>query len=204
MSRELQINAAQLKSAMQMAGYTLFSEGDYNLNLIGIRSADIHNDGFNDRFCVLFSVAGHECLLQFPCTTDPGTYYRENPLNVDGSAIVKPDQYPGLWQLGQHQGKYLALVQRGEITVYRDADGDDQLDTDGIEQSGYFGINCHRASKTGIAKQVERFSAGCQVIPNLWDYNVLLSLCERAAAEYGNSFTYTLLTEQEYRAGGKT
>lgn len=40
----------------------------------------------------------------FPATTDPGTFYRENPLSVKGTAIMKPGQYRGAYMIGRHRG----------------------------------------------------------------------------------------------------
>ena len=147
---------------------------------------------------MLFKVAGQEVLLQFSCTTDPGTYYRQNPLHEQGCAVVKPGQYRGVWELGRHQGKYPALVQVGAITVYREKLANENMQlTDVTEQTGYFGINAHRASEQGIASKVNRFSAGCQVIQHPDEYAILISLCRIAADKHGNSFTYTLLNQNE-------
>lgn len=198
----MKITVQQLKKAMANRGYKLFSRGDYNLNLIGIRSRDTKANTFNDVFCVLFKMAGIEQLWQFSCTTDPGTYYRLNPLNLLGTAILCPGQYAGMWQLGMHQGKYPALVQRGEVTVFRDGDKNEELDiTDVVQETGYFGINGHRASDKGIAEKVDRFSAGCQVIQDPNEYAMLINLIRIAVSKHGNSFTYTLLTEQECEQG---
>jgi len=194
----VKITAQQLKKAMANAGYKLFSRGDYNLNLIGIRSRDTKANTFNDVFCVLFKMAGVEQLWQLACTTDPGTYYRNNPLNVLGTAILCEGQHKSMWELGYHQGKYPALVQTGITTVYRDGDKNEDLDiTDVIKDTGYFGINCHRASDKGIAQKVDRFSAGCQVIQDPTEYAMLINLLRLAAEKHGNKFTYTLLTQNQ-------
>jgi hypothetical protein len=194
----VKITIEQLKSAMKNAGHKLFNRGDYNLNLIGIRSRDTKANTFNDLLCVLFKCAGQEVLLMFACTTDPGVYYRNHPLNVNGTAVLVPGQHKNMWQLGRHQGKYPALVQRGEVTVYRDGDKNDELDiTDCIKDTGYFGINCHRASEKGIAENVGRFSAGCQVVQHPNEYAILINLCRLAQEQHGNNFTYTLLTQQQ-------
>jgi hypothetical protein len=194
----MNITIKKIKSAMINAGYSLFIGGNYNLNLIGIRSNDKHANTFNDVFCVLFEVSGVEQLLQFACTTDPGVYYRLNPLNVNGTAVLVPGQHKSMWELGLHQGKYQALVQRGEATVYRDGNKNVKLDiTDVEKQTGLFGINAHRASENGLAKKVDKFSAGCQVIQHPIEYDLLINLCKLAQEQFGNRFTYTLLTEQQ-------
>jgi hypothetical protein len=197
----MNITIERLKNAMKNTGYKLFGGGNYNLNLIGVRSNDTHANTFNDVFCVLFEVAGVEQLLQFACTTDPGVYYRLHPLNVNGTAVLIPGQHNAMWQLGRHQGKYTALVQRGKATVYRDGNKNEDLDiTDVVKDTGYFGINAHRASEKGLAKQVGKFSAGCQVIQHPIEFEILINLCKLAMEQYGNSFTYTLLTEQQLEA----
>jgi hypothetical protein len=193
----MQIGFGKLHSAMIRKGYAFFTEGDYNLNLIGIRSRDGNSNRFNDVLCVAFYTAGSHHLFVFDATTDPGLYWRENLANVNGTAIVKPGQYPGLWKLGQHQGKYSALVQNRPITVYRDADRDRELDLNAATETGLFGINCHRASPTGMSREVSRWSAGCQVLASVTDFQILMALCQKASSMYGNGFTYTLLTEQE-------
>jgi hypothetical protein len=185
----------QLESAFIRLGYTWFNEGNYNLNLVGVRTRDNSANTFNDWLCVAFYADGRPHLFCFEATTDPGLYWRENPLNIDGTAIVKPGQYRGLWQLGLHQGRYQALVQKGPVQVYRDNNLDTVLDVSGPVQQGFFGINLHRATAHGESKQVDKWSAGCQVLANTADFGLLLSLCQQARNRYGNGFTYTLLEE---------
>jgi len=164
--------------------------------LIGIRSKDETTNTFNDVLVVMFKQTGNWVLMQFDYTTDPGQFYLENPLSVHGCAIVKPDQYPGLWSLGYHRGQYRALTQTKPVTVYRDNDGDRVLDFEN-PQTGLFGINCHRAMKDGESETVNRWSAGCQVLANSDDFDILISLCEKAASVWGDSFTYTLINETD-------
>ena len=66
-------------------------------------------------------------LLTYDCTTDPGLYYRHNPLNCFGTAVLVPGQYRGAFVLGQHQGLYEALTQGKSLPVYRDDDLDVML-----------------------------------------------------------------------------
>ncbi len=189
-----EISFDRLRAAVLACAHEFFEQGDYNLNLIGVRTNDNKANKFNDYLSALFFVNDQPQCLSFPITTDPGLYYRRNPANVRGTAIVKPGQYKGLWQLGKHQGKYLALVQTGPVTVYRDNDKDDELD-EAETQTGLFGINCHRANEKTTSHQVDRWSAGCQVIANPQDFHLLIALCQRAAQTYGDRFTYTLLQE---------
>jgi len=186
----------RIQTAMHKMGYTFFNHGEYNLNLVGVRSQDAYANTFNDALYVVYLIDGVEQAMTFPMTTDPGVYWRTHPINVSGTAIVKPGQYPGLWKIGKHKNQYDALVQQRLITVFRDNDGDAEL-SEGIEETGLFGINCHRASSFTESIQVDKWSAGCQVLSNPLDFDLLMALCHKAASIYGNSFTYTLLTEDE-------
>lgn len=96
--------------AMQAKGYTVFLNEPYDLNLIGIRTEDLAANTFNDWLCVLYRSEGRWLLFALPDTTDPGIYYRKHPMNVDGTAILKPGQYRGAYKVGQHKG-YAALQQ---------------------------------------------------------------------------------------------
>lgn len=194
----MHVNFGQLQAACQRKGFRFFDAGDYNLNLIGVRNTrDLHANTFNDRFCVAFRVDAQPVLFSFPCTTDPGIYYRQNPANVNGTAILPAGQHFGLWQLGKHQGKYDALVQRVPVTVIRDHNRDTALDLNAGTETGWFGINAHRATEQGTSTQVDKWSAGCQVLANSEDFGVTIALAKKAAALWGNGFTYTLIEDTD-------
>lgn len=189
----------RIAEVMQAKGYAVFRDPrGHDLNLVGIRTADTTANRFNDWLTVFYWFDGDWTSFGFHATTDPGTYWRLHPDNVHGTAIVKPGQYRGAHRIGRHKG-YKALRQQGPITVYRDADRDDVLDTTGVpEETGIFGIDIHRANEAVPSIQVDKWSAGCQVVQDPDQFLFLLTLCDRAAAKYGNSFTYTLLTEEDF------
>lgn len=176
-------------------GYAIFTNGDYNLNIIGVRKNFVQNNTFDDEIHVAFKQNGNWVDFVFTITTDPGLYYLVNPMNLSGTAIMVDGQYRGAYKLGLHRNQYEALVQRGgKVKVYRDRNKDEVLDMD--KESiidGYFGINIHRATKNGSSSEVNKWSAGCQVFQNSHDFDVFISLCKKSASLYGNSFTYTLL-----------
>ncbi|MGR6779652.1 hypothetical protein ACU5B6_08485 [Moritella viscosa] len=190
------LTVSSLLKAMQAKQYKVF-EGELNLNLIGVRHTNTKANSFNDVLCVLYQQDGKWQLVSFKCTTDAGTYYRENPCNVDGTAVLAAMQHRSLWTFGYHQGKYPALVQHKPVTVYRDNNNDNQLDCENNLQRGYFGINCHRASANHESKQVDKWSAGCQVLANPNDFNKLMALCHQSSQQWGSTFTYTLLNQIE-------
>lgn len=185
-------------STMKRKGYVVFENGDYNLNLIGVRKDNNISNKFDDTFIILYKYK--ECWKYFTldCSTDPGIYYMQNGL-TKGTAILKPGQYRGAYKLGLHQRKYDALVQYKPVTVYRDANKDLIMDYTNPE-TGMFGINIHRARENGKSIQVDKWSAGCTVIADSKDFDLLLSIVRKSLAtgKYGTTFTYTLLEEKDF------
>ena len=170
---------------------------EWDLNLVGVRHSDRDSNHFNDALAVMWWANAHINLVVFLCTTDPGAYWREHPMNPKGTAILVPGFYPGLWQLGLHRGRYEALVQRGDCEVYRDNDRDQQLDGRLVDR-GVVGINLHRAADAYDAPEsVDRWSAGCQVVPDTSEYQVLMALSTRHVRARGNAFDYSLIQEQD-------
>lgn len=154
-------NYDYVKSVYEKMQYVFFDSGKFNLNIFAIRSNNKVANKFDDFVCVAYKdEIGKKTVKVYNATTDPGTYYLENPLNVEGTAIVVPGQYLKSHTLGLHKGKYEALVQRGIIKVYRDNNKDNILDCDPLtirSGSGY-GINIHRATanKGGKSTLVDR------------------------------------------------
>ena len=182
---------------VQGLGHTIFTTGQYNLNIIGVRTLDMTPNVFNDWLYVVYKDESDQWVeLRYQITTDPGLYYLNNPMSLRGTAILKAGQYRGSHKLGQHRGQYDALVQRKPVTVYRDTNKDDVYDmTPESESSGYFGINIHRSDSKRESTQVDRWSAGCQVFANPNEFAMFIDLCKRAAQDWGPSFTYTLIED---------
>lgn len=192
------LNKSRITAALKKIDAPFF-RGDYNLNLVGVRSADTDSNAFNDALVVLYELDGKPVLHKFPMTTDSGVYYRENPVNVEGTAVLMPGFYRGCWSVGAHKGQYRALVQTGVMRVYRDADRDDEIDDPTLLQSdeGLFGINLHRAGANGYSLQVDKWSAGCQVVADPVDFDLVMAMVMKSASIYGPKFSYTLLTEDQ-------
>lgn len=186
--------------AMANQGHLIFSDEtkNYNLNLIGIRTQTNRPNYFDDWMLVYWKYNGIWNQLQFSITTDPGIYWlgEINEGNPLGTAVVKEGQYRSLWKVGLHKG-YRALQQINNITVLRDFDRDEELDFNlGREETGLFGINCHRANSKRQSIQIDKWSAGCQVFSDPRDFNVFLKVCEESASIWGNNFSYTLLNKK--------
>lgn len=186
-----------IQQALRDKGYKLFNR-PFELNIVGVRSNSVQPNAFDDTIHVFFADSNGKMIEhQFPATTDPGTYWLQNPLSPQGTAILKEGQYLNSYGIGLHRGKYLALVQKRAVTVMRDYDRNAVLDfMNGKQETGFFGINIHRASESGTTKVVDHFSAGCQVFASATDFVLFMSLCEKHRALYGNEFTYTLIDER--------
>lgn len=196
------LTAEVILNSMTRLGYATFQDRHpYDLNLFGIRNRNPRAGRFDDLLGCVFRDAhlNWNCEV-WPATTDPGLYYLENPTRVQGTAILVPGQYRGVYRLDMHSGKYLALCQRnGPVTVARDRNRDGQLDWDSPTESGMFGINIHRSSLTGNTLAVGKWSAGCQVFQRLQDFQRLLSLAGYQLAYHPTytSYTYTLMTQDQ-------
>lgn len=193
----------EIEKAIAKLGYTYFSNGAYNINIIGVRNTAT-GDNITNKFddCMTMSYKDDTGRWKFncwKCTTDPGVYYSEYLINPDGVAILKPNQYRGAYQIGLHQGKYEALTQKLPVEVYRDDNRDDNYDLEECSiQEGIFGINIHRAgTSVNGSTQVDKWSAGCQVFSKESDFNEFMRICREARDVWGNSFTYTLLESKD-------
>lgn len=190
-----------LRAACKSKGYLFFEDGDYNLNIIGIRTEDMRANTFNDYLCLAFKQAGRWQLFVWEQTADPGLYYRKNPLNVLGTMILTPGQHRAAYEIGLHKGKYPALVQRRRLPVWRDNDRDGVVDVGSPQiEYGFQGCNIHHAAFKGVSKLVDKWSAGCQVMANYWEHQILMAVANRAEKQWGNAFTYTLFDQSEIQA----
>jgi hypothetical protein len=193
----------QIEESMKQLDYMYFKSGDYNLNIIGIRNASSEGkvtNRFDDKMTLSYMEKGIWKFHMFDCTTDPGAHWVENILSDKGVAILKPGQYRGSHIIRKHQNRYEALGQHKPMKVYRDNNRDSNYDLDEktIEE-GIFGINIHRATKYAGKKstQIDKWSAGCQVIASNDDWNLFMNICRKGRKKWGNSFTYTLLNSNQ-------
>ena len=193
----------QIETAVKAKGYKWFENGDYNLNIVGVRNAETENEVTNkfDDFVTLTYKVNQEWNYHcFDATTDPGKHWVENIMRESGVAILKENQYRSSHKIGLHQGKYEALRQQKPVQVYRDNNLDEYYDLKKENiQEGIFGINIHRATKYEGRKstQIDKWSAGCQVIAANDDFRLFMEICNKAKDTWGNSFTYTLINSND-------
>lgn len=101
-----------------------------------------------------------DVLLCCAATTEPGWYYRNNPMNDGGAAQLAFGQHLDAWRIGDHKGQD-ALVQCGTLKVFRDKNDDGSRKGDAIDVGNDFGIDQHTTSNA--PDTVGRWSAGCLV-----------------------------------------
>ena len=199
------ITLENIKKAFDYMGYTYFTNGDYNLNIFGIRSNDLQQDTFNDFVCVTYKENGEWKLKIYSATTDPGSTYRKRCINKLGTAIMVPGQYRGAYGIGLHRNSYEALRQMKPMKYWRDANCNGLLDLEGkiYEEVAY--TNIHRATNVPgqVSKLVQGHSAGCQVLASYDDFAEFMKIVHKAKEKYKNSFTYTLFTEDNFKCISK-
>jgi hypothetical protein len=186
----------QIRHAVTRKGYVWFDSGrDYDVNIVGVRNSETKtqvNNLFDDWITCAFTVNGVWQFHQWSATTDPGiTHTTQRLLNPRGVARLVPGQYRGAYEIGKHQGKYEALVQRRPVAVWRDSNKDRVFD-ETIRDTGLFGINIHRANPRGDTTVINGWSAGCQVFRQVRDFNEFMYIM-RNAQRISPRFTYTLI-----------
>lgn len=160
----------KIHEVMSANGMTVFTK-PYDVTLGGVRTKDNGSNKFNDwLFMSMFTDGGGILCIIAEGTTDAGLYYRENPLSVNGTAIIKHGvQHRGAYQ---YQNPALNSGQRGhrnteafrqvkDMDYWRDANRDKYLDFDGKEFTDNFATNGHDMGTLGVKGKVNKWSAGC-------------------------------------------
>lgn len=121
---------------------------------------------------------GADVFTSFTSNTDPARAGVNAKIGKPYAVLA-----PGVWcyRLGQHKGKYLALVQDSPVIVRRG---------DTATERGWFGINIHKGSYTSTS------SEGCQTIhPSQWAE--FIAAVQRAMARaQARSIPYVLVEAQ--------
>jgi hypothetical protein len=192
---------SKTRKILKSKGFKLY-ERPYQLNIVAYRSRHLRSNAFDDEIHVFYTNDEGKWIYHiFKGTTDPGQFWLNNPMNPQGTAFLKKGQYENAYAIGYHRGVYEALVQVKEVTVIRNYDrrGLFNLLETGLEDTGIFGINIHRASQTGTTKSIDRYSAGCIVFSNIEDYRQFIQLAKIHRQRHGNVFTLTLVDFRDER-----
>lgn len=199
----------QIRAVLDKKKYTFYTTGLYNLNIVGIRAANSQSDKFDDVMNVIYRADDNRFKHhRFECTTDPGKHWLTNPMNIMGCAIMIPGQYKGAYKVGLHKG-YRALEQKAPMWYVRDNNKNMVLDfslyatVEDRKKNAFWDIlktNIHKASVMADLLHVGMYSAGCQVLRKANDFSTMMTLADKQIANgNGNSFTYTLLEEMDFK-----
>jgi hypothetical protein len=131
-------------------------------------------DSWNDA-CILWNaeINGIIRVIEpyFSITIDPGKYYTDRPLNINGAARIADGQYKA-WTRGLHgsgRTAHMGFRQDSPINVLRDVDKDGKVSSKDFLNSGVFYCNWHTTGKRSqkiFSANVGKWSAGCTV----WQY----------------------------------
>ena len=195
--------ADQYNRVLSEKGFKFFENGDYNLNIIGVRNNSGDASMFDDFINVFYKVNGAWVCDSYPVTTEPGPSILKRPLKSvahKGTAILVPGQYTSTYKIDWHGNRdrgHMALCQRGgQVSVWRDNNRDSKPDYHGPEDVGWYGINIHKHRGSDARVNTGGVSAGCQVFQSSRDFAEFMETCDEAKDKWGNSFTYTLLEEK--------
>lgn len=189
----------QIETTLKTKGYVWFENGDYDVNIVGVRNSATGNkvtNAFDDFLTISYKESGQWKFHIWPATTEPGTKGVKEYHNTNGVARLVEGQYRASHTIRLHQGKYEALGQAKNVKVYRDANKDMVFDETKITE-GLYGINIHKAGADST--YVENWSEGCQVFKKSADFETFMSICRKARETHGNSFTYTLIESNDIK-----
>lgn len=209
------MNYDQLQKILLDKGYRFFDAGQFNVNLVGVRSHLSESNRFDDTLYIAYKDERFQkTVKEYSITTDPGKPWLLKPLDPNGCAIIVPGHYPAAYMIGVHgrshaSGGYPALEQVGALRYVRDNNRDAIVDASLWQDparifSGILKTNIHHAGKDQLRRTLFRYfvnawSAGCQVFEYYDDFLEFMDLCKKSAAIHGNSFTYTLLEEKDLK-----
>ena len=200
------VMADQYRRTLQDRGFAFFENGEYNLNIIGVRNSSGDASKFDDFIKVIYKVNGEWVCDSYPITTEPGPSLLRRPLKSvahKGTAILVPGQYRSTYKIDWHgnsQKGHMALCQRGgQVSVWRDNNRDSEPDYHGPEDKGWYGINIHKHRGSDARVNTGGASAGCQVFQSSKDFAEFMETCDEARDKWGNSFTYTLLDSKDLK-----
>ena len=201
----------EIAARIRSLGFVVFDQKPYDMTIYGIRAhrriqgmTTAGSTDWDDLIGVLFKDEHGTPHNIWACgTTDPGRYYLNAPMNNAGTAILIADyQHRGCWRLGKHAGKYDALVNRVKpVRFVRDDNRDaildiEKLTTTTTTYNQAIGANLHRASSKGVASEIGRYSAGCQVVRHPWKFEQLMSVFKlQPIWRHTDVFSYALLNE---------
>lgn len=179
-------------------GFVVFDDGDYDLNIIGLRNlTNPQPNEFDDRLIVAYLKDGEWWTEEATITTDAGRYWLQKPDYKPCAIYYHPQQARGAYKIGLHRGK-TGLRQIQPVQFWRDGNKDEHANYSGHVYKDLIGLNIHRSSeRSGGARYVDKWSAGCQVFKYIDQFERFIELCKLQELSLGyHTFTYTLLADE--------
>ena len=184
----MNITRQNIEKAMKAKGFAYFENGEFNVNIIGIRNGSTGKrvtNQFDDWMTLSYKVNGEWKFAIWNCTVDNG----------DGSARLVEGQYRGSFTIGKHQGKYDALKQCKPLKVYRDWNLKDGTYDESKIYNDVAGLNIHKAGADSI--NVNNWSEGCQVFKREKEFLAFMEIIFKAEKIHVKFFTYTSINSKD-------
>ncbi len=189
----------EVKKVMVLAGMVVFTK-PFDMTQFSIRTKDNKSNKFNDWVGMMYH--DNEGVLNGIVrsgTTDAGLYYRENPMQIDGTAIIQHGvQHRGAFtymEKGGHRGQE-AFRQTGKMWYWRDANRDEYLDFDGKAEYEIFNTNGHDMGTLG--SNVGKWSAGCWGSTEIIMEELYFLAKLQIEHGHGSSFSHAMLHENMF------
>jgi len=189
----------EIHEVMEEQGMKVFSN-PYDCTLGWIRTNDNKSNKFNDWIFMSHPTEnGGINSIIIPGTSDAGLYYREHPLNIDGTAIIQHGkQFRGSFtymKKGGHRGQE-AFRQTGGLDYWRDNNQDEYIDYINPQEDKIYNTNGHDMGTLG--NNVGKWSAGCWGAVNE-NMDLLYSMAETQIKHgIGNKFSLATLHENMF------
>lgn len=195
-----------IKKAMLNKGYKFFNKGDYNLNIIFVRTDNVITNYFTDKLYLIYNKDGKEVIREYPATTKPGIKGSiDSPVTVDGitgTACIVPNQYESAFKFIDSYTEfseypYFRLI--GRLDYYRDGNKDLVLNTDKVIKSKNYKTHFHRMSNKGVTgKPINNWSLGCIGVEEPY-MAAIIPIIREAVKRYGDIFTVTILENKDFK-----
>lgn len=186
----------EIHQVMRESGMVVFDK-PFDVTLGWVRTADTLPDTMNDWLFMSHPTKGGG-IQSIVCegTSDAGLYYRKNPMNIDGTAIIQHGkQFRGAFtymEEGGHRGQE-AFRQTGPIDYWRDPNRDNYLDFINPEEDEIFNTNGHDMGSN--PRYVGKNSAGCW--GSLNENMDLMYQMAQVQISHGNGNKFSLATLHE-------
>jgi hypothetical protein len=174
--------AGRIIKYMVAKGYNISRQLD-TYNIVYVEGVDLDGtlngdelNSFNDlRLVIQINAMGKPVIVdKWVATTEPGSYWTNNPENSGGVARIKFGQYKA-WRVGYHKKQWPALKQFEIVPVHRDLNKDGFRTGDKIDTSKIFGINQHHANDAD-RNDIGLWSAGCLVGRSEFGHNQFMNI----------------------------